>query len=97
MNSLLLSLKIMHFLKIIHGDIKPSNIMWSPIYNKNIFIDFGLSKIIQENVGEMTLTNFFGTFAFCSSEMKNLMGMNKVGFIDLYFNDYYCLRKVLES
>lgn len=40
---LLESLKIMHSLKIIHGDIKPDNTMWSPAFKKHIFIDFGLS------------------------------------------------------
>jgi serine/threonine protein kinase len=41
------SLHFMHSLKIIHGDIKPSNIMWSPKFNKLVFIDFGLTKTIR--------------------------------------------------
>ncbi len=31
----------MHMLQIVHRDIKPQNIMYSPAYNKNVFIDFG--------------------------------------------------------
>ena len=38
----------MHSFKIIHGDIKPDNIMWSAQYNKPVFIDFGFSKCIKE-------------------------------------------------
>lgn len=41
----------MHELKIIHGDIKPLNIMWSPEYSRNVFVDFGLSTFLEENIG----------------------------------------------
>jgi serine/threonine protein kinase len=37
----------MHSLNIIHGDVKLENIMWSEKYNKNVFIDFGFSKLIK--------------------------------------------------
>jgi serine/threonine protein kinase len=37
----------MHLLKIIHFDIKPSNIMFSKSYNKAVFIDFGISDLIN--------------------------------------------------
>lgn len=37
----------MHTLQIIHGDIKNENIMWSPTFQKNIFVDFGLSQFLQ--------------------------------------------------
>jgi serine/threonine protein kinase len=37
----------MHSLNIIHGDIKLANIMWSETYQKNIFIDFGLSMFLK--------------------------------------------------
>lgn len=37
----------MHSLNIIHGDIKLENIMWSSTFQKNVFIDFGLSRILK--------------------------------------------------
>ncbi len=40
------NLKILHSFKIMHLDIKPLNIVYSNIYAKPVFIDFGLSKII---------------------------------------------------
>lgn len=39
--------------------------MWSEKYEKNVFLDFGLSKAINEKIGECTLTYFFGTYHFC--------------------------------
>lgn len=83
---------LMHSFKIIHGDIKPENIMWSLKYMKPVFIDFGLSKCIKEDVGEKTLTTFFGTFGYCYEEMRKLFEESKIGFIDLYFNDVHCLK-----
>jgi serine/threonine protein kinase len=35
----------MHAFKIIHFDIKPANVAISQIYNRPVFIDFGLSEI----------------------------------------------------
>lgn len=55
-------LQILHYLHIIHGDIKPDNMMWSRTYKKPVLIDFGLSKVLNEKVGFLTFTSFFGTF-----------------------------------
>lgn len=60
------SLYFMHSFKIVHGDIKPQNIMWSPQFNKLVFIDFGLTKTLRENVGELSETKFFGTYHYAS-------------------------------
>mgnify|MGYP002078927236 CR=1 FL=1 len=38
----------MHYLKLIHADIKPSNVAYSPYHKKYVFIDFGLSLFIKE-------------------------------------------------
>lgn len=62
----------MHQLGIIHGDIKLENIMWSPKLNKNVYVDFGLSKIIGEKPGFKTLTKYFGTYSYCCKDMRTL-------------------------
>lgn len=68
--------------------------MWSEKYEKNVFVDFGLSKILRESIGEMTFTHFFGTYGFCSEEMKNLFFYEKkFDKIDLYYNDMFALEK----
>lgn len=56
----------MHTLQIIHGDIKPDNVMWSTEYNKNVFIDFGLTSLLDEKKGEKTFTKYFGTYGYCN-------------------------------
>lgn len=54
----------MHTLQIIHFDIKPANIMYSPKYGKNVLLDFGISQIIDQRWGQKTLTKFKGTYEF---------------------------------
>lgn len=39
--------------------------MWSPTFNKNIFVDFGMSQFLKEEIGFNTFTKFFGTYNFC--------------------------------
>lgn len=41
------ALKKLHLVNLIHFDIKPSNICWSPKNESWVFLDFGLSNIIQ--------------------------------------------------
>lgn len=43
--------------------------MLSPSYGKEVFIDFGLSRLIEENAGLKSLTTFSGSAHFCSPEM----------------------------
>ena len=52
---------ILHKHKIVHMDIKPDNIMFSPTFKKLVFIDYGFSEIIEEEVGFKTLVTFRGT------------------------------------
>lgn len=40
----------MHQLKVIHSDIKPPNVMFSPSYQKNVFLDFGVAEVINEEI-----------------------------------------------
>ncbi len=60
------NLKIMHYFKIVHLDIKPENIAYSPTFEKWIFLDFGLSEIIPQKIGEMSFVIFKGTYFFSS-------------------------------
>ena len=62
LNTLYDSISLMHSFGIVHGDVKPENIMWSPSLQKNVFIDFGLSRVVKEKPGQKTYTGFFGTF-----------------------------------
>ena len=45
------SLLKMHFLRFVHSDIKPANIMYSKTFKKNVLIDFGISEMIREKRG----------------------------------------------
>ena len=44
---LLSALRRIHLFKLVHLDIKPDNICFSPTFNKYVFIDFGLGKVIN--------------------------------------------------
>lgn len=46
----------MHNLQICHLDIKYENIGWSATFKKFVFLDFGLSMIVNEPIGKKTLT-----------------------------------------
>lgn len=54
---------------VVHFDIKPDNIMFSPTFNKMVFIDLGLSAPVEAEIGEKILTNFRGTLDYSSPEM----------------------------
>ena len=60
------NMAIMHKLHLVHLDIKPENIMRSPSFKKIVFIDFGFSSFVKEEVGEKTLTKFYGSPNYCS-------------------------------
>lgn len=69
--------------------------MYSPSYDRPVFIDFGLSRIISENIGETTLTNYVGTVDYWSPEMGKCYLEKKALHIDLYYNDLYGLEKTI--
>ena len=48
---LLKNLANLHHFKIMHLDINPQNVMFSPSLQKIEFIDYGYSKIIAEDIG----------------------------------------------
>ena len=90
-------LKFIHSLNICHGDIKSQNVMWSNEKNKMIFIDFGLSRIVKENIGETTVTRFVGTFCNVSPQMQKTYRLNKGFWVDLYYNDLWGLEQLLKK
>ena len=62
-----------------------------------VFIDFGFSDIITEDLGLKTYTFFHGTPSFVSKEMmKLLFSEPKYGYVDLYYNDLVCFQLVKE-
>lgn len=63
----------MHEMRFIHMDIKDINICFSKLKGEFVFIDFGFSKIIPENLGCKSLTKFFGTPHYCSKEMNDII------------------------
>lgn len=96
MQTLNSSLKTLHSLRIVHGDIKPNNVMWSPAYEKLVFVDYGLSRCVKEPLGQKSRVSYFGTFQFSSAEMLALFDQNCAGFVDLYYNDIHAM-KVMKS
>lgn len=40
--------------------------MFSPSYNKNVFVDFGSCIFIKECIGFKTKTSYYGTLQYCS-------------------------------
>jgi serine/threonine protein kinase len=81
----------MHHFHLVHMDIKPENMMLSPTYNRHVFIDFGLSQLIPEKVGFESLTNFAGCISYCSTDMAKILCSQKAEYVDLFYNDLYCL------
>ena len=65
--------------------------MYSPSNNRLVFIDFGLSRFIKEEIGNRTSTLFVGSVNFCCSDMKKAYTSKKPKKVDLYYNDLFCL------
>ena len=81
----------MHQFHLMHIDIKNENILYSPSLNKLVFIDFGLSKFVAEQVGKKTLTKYAGNANFWSPQMQLCFTSKKSMHVDLYYNDLHCL------
>lgn len=86
----------MHLIKAVHSDIKPINCMYSPSYEKNVFIDFGISELLPYFLGSQVLSMFKGTYEYSSEDMKKLIPKKKPELIDLYKNDTEMLEKSLK-
>lgn len=94
------NLALLHKFHLIHMDIKPDNLMLSPTFRKAVFIDFGLSRFIREQISYQSMTKFSGSYNFCSPEMAECFLAKKRMPVDLYYNDLHCLQatiKVLHS
>lgn len=78
-------------------DIKPDNLAFSPTFKKCVYIDYGLSLLLQTKIGYKTYTKFAGTLNYCSEEMKFTYFFQKGKFIDLYYNDSISLKKTLKK
>ena len=63
---LLLSLEYIHNKGLIHGDIKPSNIIINKD-NKPVIIDYDLGKYVSDEI--VVSKNYFGTFVYISPEL----------------------------
>ncbi len=73
------ALEYAHQRKIVHRDIKSSNVMWTPDKQVKI-MDFGLAKMIEEVKGYQTLVS--GTPYYMSPEQ--VLGQNVDSRTDLY-------------
>ena len=82
---------------MVHVDIKPDNILYSPGWRKIVLIDFGLATFIEQRVDESTETHFMGTPRFAGEEMKYLHDYKRSGLVNLYKNDYEMLIKTAEE
>lgn len=89
------SLYLMHSLKIVHFDIKPDNIMYSPTFKRTVFIDFGLSEAVPISAGQRMLTLFRGTLNLCSVEMIETFYSNEKKMVDIYDNDIVCFNTTI--
>lgn len=63
---MLYCLRVMHSFGLIHKDIKPDNIAYSPSLKDFVFIDFGVSEWVREQPGCKTFTYREGTFLYMS-------------------------------
>ena len=43
--------------------------MYSRIHNRLVFIDFGLSTFLEDDIGSKTMTSFVGNIENCSRDM----------------------------
>ena len=62
----------MRKMHLIHGDIKPENIRFSRLQKRVVFIDFGLSKFINEKINEESMTYVRGTYNWIGKDLLKL-------------------------
>lgn len=77
--------------------MKKANIAWSPSFNKWVFLDFGFARFLNEIPGMKTITRFRGTYQYTMKEMKNLYHLNQMAFVDLFCNDLFGVKIVIQQ
>ena len=92
-----LKLSKLRQLHLVHADIKPDNILYSPGWRNIVLVDYGLATFVKETVQEETETYFMGTPHFVGKEMEELRSSKKSGFVNLYKNDYQMLLKTAQE
>ena len=83
----------LHAFKMVHKDIKPSNIVFSPTLMKNVFADFGLAHSVSEDYWQESFTKPQGSLKYASEPMKLLLTHKGPGRFNLYINDIEGLKK----
>ena len=63
-------MKEMHSLKIVHRDMKSENVDWSPDFQRWVFLDFGFSTVLEEEMGQKTRSKFIGTYSSTTRELQ---------------------------
>lgn len=69
--------------------------MWSNSLKHEVFIDFGLSQIVKGGPGIKYPMTFKGSPNYCSYQMTSLMISPVGGYVDIYYNDVYCLNETI--
>lgn len=87
----------LHYFKMIHKDIKPENILFSPSRNHFVLTDFGVAHSVSEDHSNKTETYFEGTHHYANEEMKELLETKKQGYVNLYHNDQHALKTTISE
>lgn len=58
-------LQTLHECRIVHGDIKPANIICSPNFAEWFLIDFGLSHVMDRGQSKMYVGSIGGSWLYC--------------------------------
>ena len=80
-----------------HRDVKVANFLWSSSKNKYVLIDYGLSKVIQEEENQKSYVGFAGSYNYCSPEIKKLYFIKERNWVNLYESDYYAMSVLLQE
>ena len=59
-------------------------------------LDFGLSKMVKEDLGQKTFTGFIGNLNYASPEMKKRYILKKRGPVHFYSNDQWGLKQMYQ-